>query len=57
MIPAKATNKCSHPPCNCEVDGGQQFCGPICASEETPQGPCPCGHPECDQSAQIADAD
>ena len=45
--------KCAHEGCLCEIQGGQTYCGPFCATAAAEadvhqqQGPCECGHSAC----------
>ncbi|MES1982660.1 MAG: hypothetical protein V4443_09295 [Pseudomonadota bacterium] len=52
---------CAHPACACIVEAGHEYCSEYCNNaadqsgtmEEEMENACGCGHPQCDQPADM----
>jgi hypothetical protein len=56
MSAEHSKTKCAHEGCVCEVDPGQTYCGPFCATSAgetiSTDQPCDCGHERCKRAAR-----
>jgi hypothetical protein len=47
--------KCTHPSCECQVSGKEQYCSDVCRETASkPHGECDCGHADCVNTQETA---
>ncbi len=47
MAEPATRQKCAHPPCNCTVDQGTEYCSDYCRQAPRDQTTCDCPHAGC----------